>query len=131
MLEDKINKIREEENKRILVGKKYILWFVIINVIVSLLTWLLSIYTWPFAVISLLMSLLVYYFSFTKFLWLVNSLYRSYWYLAIIFAMMNDELELILLLISIMIIVFDIYSSVMIIFSKSIDDYLYARKTRK
>lgn len=131
MLEDKINKIREEENKRILVGKKYVLWFVIINVIVSLLTWLLSIYTWPFAVISLLMSLLVYYFSFTKFLWLVNSLYRSYWYLAIIFAMMNDELELILLLISIMIIVFDIYSSVMIIFSKSIDDYLYARKTRK
>ena len=121
MLDDKLKQIREEEDLRIKLGKKYTLAFAIINAVITLLSWVLSIYNLPIVIVSLLLSLSLFYISFTKFIWLVNSLYRSYWYLAIIFAMMNDEFSLALLVISLFIVVFDIYSSIVLIFSKSVE----------
>ena len=86
---------------------------------------------WPLVIISLLLSIALYFFSITKFLWLVNSLYRAYFYLAVIFAMINQDFEFALFIIALFILIFDIYSSVKLLFSKSVEDYLYMRKTRK
>ena len=131
MLDDKLRVIKEEEDYRIKLGKKYVLAFSIINVVETLLSWLFAIYTWPLVIISLLLSIALYFFSITKFLWLVNSLYRAYFYLAVIFAMINQDFEFALFIIALFILIFDIYSSVKLLFSKSVEDYLYMRKTRK
>ena len=131
MLDDKLRVIKEEEDYRIKLGKKYVLAFSIINVVATLLSWLFTIYTWPLVIISLLLSIALYFFSITKFLWLVNSLYRAYFYLAVIFAMINQDFEFALFIIALFILIFDIYSSVKLLFSKSVEDYLYMRKTRK
>lgn len=131
MLDEKLKEMREEENKSIGRGRKLVGSFVIINIVVTLLTWILSIYSWYIALISIAISLLIYFLSVTKFIWMINSLYRSYWYLAIVFSMMNQELELLLLLICVFIIAFDIYSSITLIFSKDCDNYLYEIKSRK
>ena len=131
MLDDKLRVIKEEEDSRIKLGRKYVLAFSIINVVATLLSWLFTIYTWPLVIISLLLSIALYFFSITKFLWLVNSLYRAYFYLAVIFAMINQDFEFALFIIALFILIFDIYSSVKLLFSKSIEDYLYMRKTRK
>ena len=131
MLDDKLRVIKEEEDYRIKLGKKYVLAFSIINVVATLLSWLFTIYTWPLVIISLLLSIALYFFSITKFLWLVNSLYRAYFYLAVIFAMINQDFEFALFIIALFILIFDIYSSVQLLFSKSVEDYLYMRKTRK
>lgn len=131
MLDDKLRVIKEEEDSRIKLGRKYVLAFSIINVVATLLSWLFTIYTWPLVIISLLLSIALYFFSITKFLWLVNSLYRSYFYLAVIFAMINQDFEFALFIIALFILIFDIYSSVKLLFSKSVEDYLYMRKTRK
>ena len=131
MLDDKLRVIKEEEDYRIKLGKKYVLAFSIINVVETLLSWLFTIYTWPLVIISLLLSIALYFFSITKFLWLVNSLYRAYFYLAVIFAMINQDFEFALFIIALFILIFDIYSSVQLLFSKSVEDYLYMRKTRK
>jgi hypothetical protein len=131
MLDDKLRVIKEEEDFRIKLGRKYVLAFSIINVVATLLSWLFTIYTWPLVIISLLLSIALYFFSITKFLWLVNSLYRAYFYLAVIFAMINQDFEFALFIIALFILIFDIYSSVKLLFSKSVEDYLYMRKTRK
>lgn len=131
MLDDKLRVIKEEEDSRIKLGRKYVLAFSIINVVETLLSWLFAIYTWPLVIISLLLSIALYFFSITKFLWLVNSLYRAYFYLAVIFAMINQDFEFALFIIALFILIFDIYSSVKLLFSKSVEDYLYMRKTRK
>lgn len=131
MLDDKLRVIKEEEDSRIKLGRKYVLAFSIINVVATLLSWLFTIYTWPLVIISLLLSITLYFFSITKFLWLVNSLYRAYFYLAVIFAMINQDFEFALFIIALFILIFDIYSSVQLLFSKSVEDYLYMRKTRK
>ena len=131
MLDDKLRVIKEEEDYRIKLGRKYVLAFSIINVVATLLSWLFTIYTWPLVIISLLLSITLYFFSITKFLWLVNSLYRAYFYLAVIFAMINQDFEFALFIIALFILIFDIYSSVQLLFSKSVEDYLYMRKTRK
>ena len=131
MLDDKLRVIKEEEDYRIKLGRKYVLAFSIINVVATLLSWLFTIYTWPLVIISLLLSIALYFFSITKFLWLVNSLYRAYFYLAVIFAMINQDFEFALFIIALFILIFDIYSSVQLLFSKSVEDYLYMRKTRK
>ena len=131
MLDDKLRVIKEEEDSRIKLGRKYVLAFSIINVVATLLSWLFTIYTWPLGIISLLLSITLYFFSITKFLWLVNSLYRAYFYLAVIFAMINQDFEFALFIIALFILIFDIYSSVKLLFSKSVEDYLYMRKTRK
>lgn len=131
MLDDKLRVIKEEEDSRIKLGRKYVLAFSIINVVATLLSWLFTIYTWPLVIISLLLSIALYFFSITKFLWLVNSLYRAYFYLAVIFAMINQDFEFALFIIALFILIFDIYSSVKLLFSKSVEDYLYMRKTRK
>lgn len=131
MLDDKLRVIKEEEDSRIKLGRKYVLAFSIINVVATLLSWLFTIYTWPLVIISLLLSIALYFFSITKFLWLVNSLYRSYFYLAVIFAMINQDFEFALFIIALFILIFDIYSSIKLLFSKSVEDYLYMRKTRK
>lgn len=131
MLDDKLRVIKEEEDSRIKLGRKYVLAFSIINVVATLLSWLFTIYTWPLVIISLLLSIALYFFSITKFLWLVNSLYRAYFYLAVIFAMINQDFEFALFMIALFILIFDIYSSVKLLFSKSVEDYLYMRKTRK
>ena len=131
MLDDKLRVIKEEEDSRIKLGRKYVLAFSIINVVATLLSWLFTIYTWPLVIISLLLSITLYFFSITKFLWLVNSLYRAYFYLAVIFAMINQDFEFALFIIALFILIFDIYSSVKLLFSKSVEDYLYMRKTRK
>ena len=131
MLDDKLRLIKEEEDSRIKLGRKYVLAFSIINVVATLLSWLFTIYTWPLVIISLLLSIALYFFSITKFLWLVNSLYRAYFYLAVIFAMINQDFEFALFIIALFILIFDIYSSVQLLFSKSVEDYLYMRKTRK
>ena len=131
MLDDKLRVIKEEEDSRIKQGRKYVLAFSIINVVATLLSWLFTIYTWPLVIISLLLSIALYFFSITKFLWLVNSLYRAYFYLAVIFAMINQDFEFALFIIALFILIFDIYSSVKLLFSKSVEDYLYMRKTRK
>lgn len=131
MLDDKLRVIKEEEDYRIKLGRKYVLAFSIINVVATLLSWLFTIYTWPLVIISLLLSIALYFFSITKFLWLVNSLYRAYFYLAVIFAMINQDFEFALFIIALFILIFDIYSSVKLLFSKSVEDYLYMRKTRK
>lgn len=131
MLDDKLRVIKEEEDSRIKLGRKYVLAFSIINVVATLLSWLFTIYTWPLVIISLLLSIALYFFSITKFLWLVNSLYRAYFYLAVIFAMINQDFEFALFIIALFILIFDIYSSVQLLFSKSVEDYLYMRKTRK
>lgn len=131
MLDDKLRLIKEEEDSRIKLGRKYVLAFSIINVVATLLSWLFTIYTWPLVIISLLLSIALYFFSITKFLWLVNSLYRAYFYLAVIFAMINQDFEFALFIIALFILIFDIYSSVKLLFSKSVEDYLYMRKTRK
>lgn len=131
MLDDKLRVIKEEEDSRIKLGRKYVLAFSIINVVATLLSWLFTIYTWPLVIISLLLSIALYFFSITKFLWLVNSLYRAYFYLAVIFAMINQDFEFSLFIIALFILIFDIYSSVKLLFSKSVEDYLYMRKTRK
>ena len=131
MLDDKLRVIKEEEDYRIKLGKKYVLAFSIINVVETLLSWLFAIYTWPLVFISFLLSIALYFFSITKFLWLVNSLYRAYFYLAVIFAMINQDFEFALFIIALFILIFDIYSSVKLLFSKSVEDYLYMRKTRK
>ena len=130
MLDDKLRVIKEEDS-RIKLGRKYVLAFSIINVVATLLSWLFTIYTWPLVIISLLLSIALYFFSITKFLWLVNSLYRAYFYLAVIFAMINQDFEFALFIIALFILIFDIYSSVKLLFSKSVEDYLYMRKTRK
>ena len=130
MLDDKLRVIKEEDS-RIKLGRKYVLAFSIINVVATLLSWLFAIYTWPLVIISLLLSIALYFFSITKFLWLVNSLYRAYFYLAVIFAMINQDFEFALFIIALFILIFDIYSSVKLLFSKSVEDYLYMRKTRK
>ena len=93
MLDDKLRVIKEEEDYRIKLGRKYVLAFSIINVVATLLSWLFTIYNWPLVIISLLLSIALYFFSITKFLWLVNSLYRAYFYLAVIFAMINQDFE--------------------------------------
>lgn len=131
MLDDKLRVIKEEEDYRIKLGRKYVLAFSIINVVETLLSWLFTIYNWPLVIISLLLSIALYFFSITKFLWLVNSLYRAYFYLAVIFAMINQDFEFALFIIALFILIFDIYSSVQLLFSKSVEDYLYMRKTRK
>ena len=131
MLDDKLRVIKEEEDSRIKLGRKYVLAFSIINVVATLLSWLFTIYTWPLVIISLLLSITLYFFSITKFLWLVNSLYRAYFYLAVIFAMINQDFGFALFIIALFILIFDIYSSVKLLFSKSVEDYLYMRKTRK
>ena len=131
MLDDKLRVIKEEEDYRIKLGRKYVLAFSIINVVATLLSWLFTIYTWPRVIISLLLSIALYFFSITKFLWLVNSLYRAYFYLAVIFAMINQDFEFALFIIALFILIFDIYSSIKLLFSKSVEDYLYMRKTRK
>ena len=131
MLDDKLRVIKEEEDSRIKLGRKYVLAFSIINVVATLLSWLFTIYTLPLVIISLLLSIALYFFSITKFLWLVNSLYRAYFYLAVIFAMINQDFEFALFMIALFILIFDIYSSVKLLFSKSVEDYLYMRKTRK
>ncbi len=131
MLDDKLRVIKEEEDYRIKLGRKYVLAFSIINVVATLLSWLFTIYTWPLVIISLLLSIALYFFSITKFLWLVNSLYRAYFYLAVIFAMINQDFEFALFIIALFILIFDIYSSIKLLFSKSVEDYLYMRKTRK
>ena len=131
MLDDKLRVIKVEEDSRIKLGRKYVLAFSIINVVATLLSWLFTIYTWPLVFISLLLSIALYFFSITKFLWLVNSLYRAYFYLAVIFAMINQDFEFALFIIALFILIFDIYSSVQLLFSKSVEDYLYMRKTRK
>lgn len=131
MLDDKLRVIKEEEDSRIKLGRKYVLAFSIINVVATLLSWLFTIYNWPLVIISLLLSIALYFFSITKFLWLVNSLYRAYFYLAVIFAMINQDFEFALFIIALFILIFDIYSSVQLLFSKSVEDYLYMRKTRK
>ena len=131
MLDDKLRVIKEEEDSRIKLGRKYVLAFSIINVVETLLSWLFAIYTWPLVIISLLLSIALYFFSITKFLWLVNSLYRAYFYLAVIFAMINQDFEFALFIIALFILIFDIYSSIKLLFSKSVEDYLYMRKTRK
>ena len=131
MLDDKLRVIKEEEDYRIKLGRKYVLAFSIINVVATLLSWLFTIYNWPLVIISLLLSIALYFFSITKFLWLVNSLYRAYFYLAVIFAMINQDFEFALFIIALFILIFDIYSSVQLLFSKSVEDYLYMRKTRK
>lgn len=131
MLDDKLRVIKEEEDYRIKLGRKYVLAFSIINVVATLLSWLFTIYNWPLVIISLLLSIALYFFSITKFLWLVNSLYRAYFYLAVIFAMINQDFEFALFIIALFILIFDIYSSIKLLFSKSVEDYLYMRKTRK
>lgn len=131
MLDEKLRLIKEEEDSRIKLGRKYVLAFSIINAAATLLSWIFTIYTWPLVIISLLLSIALYFFSITKFLWLVNSLYRAYFYLAVIFAMINQDFEFALFIIALFILIFDIYSSVQLLFSKSVEDYLYMRKTRK
>ena len=100
MLDDKLRVIKEEEDSRIKQGRKYVLAFSIISVVATLHSWLFTIYTWPLVIISLLLSIALYFFSITKFLWLVNSLYRAYFYLAVIFAMINQDFEFALFIIA-------------------------------
>lgn len=131
MLDEQLNKIREETNLNIIKGKKQVICFALINIVVALLSWLFSIYSFPLVCVSIILSIIIFFFSITKFLWFVNSLYRAYWYLAILFSMMNNGWEGLLGIISILILVFDIYSSICMLFSKSVEEYLYERKSKK
>ena len=63
MLDEKLKEMREEENKSISRGRKLVGSFVIINIVVTLLTWILSIYSWYIALISIAISLLIYFFN--------------------------------------------------------------------
>ncbi len=128
MIDDQLSKIRKEIDLNVKKGKKKVICFAIINIIVALLSWLFNLYSFFLVCVCLILSIIVFFFPFAKFIWLVNSLYRSYYYLAILFSMINNGWESLLGIISILILFFDIYSSICMLFSKSIDEYLYARK---
>lgn len=131
MEKDKLEVIKEETKNKIILGKKLLSSFAIVNIVVSLISWFFNIYTFPFALISILLSLAIFLLSFAKVIWLINALYQAYWYLALLFSMIDGEWNFTLGVLSILIIGFNIISTIMIFFSEEVDEYLYERKTTK
>lgn len=131
MKKDFLESIKEETKTKITLGRKLLISFALINIVISLLSWFFSIYSLPFALISILLSLAIFFLSFAKLIWLVNALYQSYWYLALLFAMIDAEWNFTIGMLAIFIIGFNIISTISIFFSESIDEYLYELKTTK
>lgn len=128
---EQLDKIKKETELRIIKGRRFVISFSLINLILTIISFVFKIYSIYVAIASVALSILLFFISFTKFIWIINSLYRSYFYLALLFSMIDQGFDGVLGSICVFVIIFDIYSSISLLFSKSVEEYLYMRKTRE